>query len=92
MEWLGTSSFTEWTGTILASWLQISAVWLSLAITSMVMREMLGSSVVPTAKDSTLKPFRENRREIWDNTPDSFSTSTDKVRSFTSSITLASSR
>ena len=55
------------------------------------MREMAGLSVVPTARDSTLNPLRENKRDTWDKTPDSLSTKTDNVRNFTSSMSLASS-
>ena len=57
----------------------------------MVMREMAGLSLVPTARDSTLNPLRENKRDTWDKTPDSLSTKTDNVRNFTSSMSLASS-
>ena len=45
----------------------------------MVMREMVGSSVTPTARESILKPRRENRPDTLDRTPGWFSTSTDMV-------------
>ena len=41
----------------------ICSVMASSAVTSMVMRETVGSSVVPTARDSMLYPFREKSRE-----------------------------
>ena len=47
--------------------------------TMMVMREMVGSSVTPTARDSMLKARRENRPVIRFSAPAWFSTRTEMV-------------
>ena len=57
----------------------ICSIMAASAMTSMVMRETVGSSVVPTARDSMLYPLREKRRDTWERTPAAFSTRTDSV-------------
>ena len=47
--------------------------------TMMVIREMVGSSVTPTARESMLKARRENSPVIRLSTPAWFSTSTEMV-------------
>ena len=47
--------------------------------TTIVMREISGCSVWPTASESMLNPRRENSPAILTRTPGLFSTSTDSV-------------
>ena len=50
----GESSLTEMTGSNLASWLAICSICSSSSFTRMVILEIVGSSVVPTASESIL--------------------------------------
>ena len=90
MECSSASSRTECTGTILDSWLHKSSVCWSSVRTSSVRRDRPRSSVGPTARDSMLNPLRENSREIWESTPGSSSTRTEKVRNVVSMMLSSS--
>ena len=67
------------TGMTLLSCFSSCSTMYSSPSTTMVMRETVGSSVMPTAKESILKPRRENRPETLESVPGWFSTSTDMV-------------
>ncbi len=60
----------------------------SSALTTMVMREISGCSVSPTASESMLKPRRENRPATRARTPGLFSTSTESVCLLISSVPM----
>jgi len=54
-----------------------------------IRREMVLCKV-RTARDSMLNPLRENSREIWESTPGSSSTRTEKVRNVVSMMLSSS--
>src|SRR6478609_1853925 len=75
----GSSSTIFRTLTSLLSCLVTCSSGRSSTLTTMVMREMSGCSVVPTASESMLKPRRENSAVIRARTPGLFSTRTESV-------------
>ena len=78
-EALGSSSTTLITLTSLLSCLVTCSSGSSSTSTTTVIREISGCSVGPTARESMLKPRRENRPAMRARTPGLFSTRTDRV-------------
>src|SRR6185295_4758747 len=78
-DWAGSSSTILMTLTSLLSCLVTCSSGSWSTLTTMVIRDMSGCSVGPTASDSMLKPRRLNNPETRASTPGSFSTSTDSV-------------
>src|SRR5690349_10969112 len=78
-EAVGSSSTTLSTSISLLSCLVTCSSGRASTSTTTVIREISGYSVGPTARESMLKPRRENRAAMRASTPGLFSTSTDRV-------------